>query len=85
MTQSLAYLKSCGVAHEFRSTICPAWHGPAELERMAEAVEGCAAWTLQAMNPATAWNTEAVEGVTMFTPEELDELQRTVADPVCRN
>jgi pyruvate formate lyase activating enzyme len=85
VAQSLAYLKGCGVAHEFRSTICPDWHGPAELERMAEAVEGCAAWTLQAMNPATAWNAEVVEGVTMFTPEELDELQRTVADPVCRS
>ncbi|MBU1449334.1 MAG: anaerobic ribonucleoside-triphosphate reductase activating protein, partial [Proteobacteria bacterium] len=70
VAQSLEYLKASGVAHEFRSTICPSWHGPAELERMAEAVEGCMSWTLQAMNPGTAWNTEAVNGAGMFKPEE---------------
>ncbi|MFH2125363.1 MAG: anaerobic ribonucleoside-triphosphate reductase activating protein [Pseudomonadota bacterium] len=84
VAQSLEYLKSCGVAHEFRSTICPSWHGPEELGRMAQAVEGCMSWTLQAMNPGTAWNTEAVDGAGMFNVEELDELQRNVADPVCR-
>ncbi|MCB2225351.1 MAG: anaerobic ribonucleoside-triphosphate reductase activating protein [Desulfarculaceae bacterium] len=82
--ESLEYLKACGVAHEFRSTICPQWHGPEELGRMAEAVGGCQAWTLQAMNPASAWNEEAVDGVSMYSAEELDELQRTIADPACR-
>lgn len=85
VAQSLEYLKRCGVDHEFRSTICPSWHGTEELERMAETVQGCMRWTLQAMNPDTAWNTEAVDGAGMFNAQELDELQRTVADPVCRS
>ncbi len=85
VARSLEYLKACGVAHEFRSTICPAWHGPAELKRMAQSVEGCMSWTLQAMNPASGWNAEALGGVGLYNAEELDELQRTVADPVCRH
>ncbi|MCF8032032.1 MAG: anaerobic ribonucleoside-triphosphate reductase activating protein [Desulfarculaceae bacterium] len=84
VAESLEFIKTCGVAHEFRSTICPTWHGPAELERMAEAVEGCQAWTLQAMNPATGWNQEALDGVEMYNAEELARLQAEVADPVCR-
>ncbi len=84
VAESLEFLKASGVAHEFRSTVCPAWHGRAELERMAASLEGCQAWTLQAMNPATAWNQEALQGSGVYTAEELARLQAEVADPVTR-
>lgn len=81
--RSLEYLKACGVAHQIRSTILPAWHGRAELHKMARAAAGARAWTLQAMDPSTAWDTEALAGVEMFSPQELARLQAEVADPVC--
>lgn len=82
--QSLDYLKNCGVAHEFRSTIIPAWHGPAELSAMARSVDGCQAWTLQAMNPASAWDKPAMPTCGPYTAEELARLQAKLADPARR-
>lgn len=84
VTESMEFLKANGVAHEFRSTICPSWHGREELERMAEVLEGCQRWTLQAMNPATGWNQPALEDAGMYSAEELAQLQAEVADPVSR-
>ncbi|RJX34363.1 MAG: anaerobic ribonucleoside-triphosphate reductase activating protein [Desulfarculus sp.] len=81
--QSLEFLKACGLAHQIRSTICPAWHGPAELAKMAAAVAGAQAWTLQALDPAHAWDQAALAGVEMFTPQEIARLQAEVADPAC--
>ena len=77
--QTLDYLKSCGVDHEFRSTIIPAWHGLTELEQMGESVRGCQAWTLQAMNPETAWNREALGQGEVYTGEDISRLQSEVA------
>jgi len=83
--QSVDFLIHGGVAHEFRSTIIPGWHGPAELAAMAQALRGCQGWTLQAMNPATAWNQAALPlagGV--YAADDLARLQASLADAVGR-
>ena len=84
VAESVEFLKAHGVAHEFRSTICPSWHGRNELERMAASLDGCQTWTLQAMNPATGWNQPALTEAGVYTGEELAGLQAEVADPICR-
>lgn len=81
--RSLNFLKANGLAHQIRSTILPAWHGEEELSKMAEAVSGARTWTLQALNPSTAWNREALDGQEAYSPEEISRLQKELADPVC--
>ncbi len=80
--RSIAFLINSGLAHEFRSTIWPAWHGPEELEAMAASLQGAAAWTLQALRPESAWAPEALGGGRAYTAQELNQLQKTLADPV---
>ncbi|MFH1035726.1 MAG: anaerobic ribonucleoside-triphosphate reductase activating protein [Pseudomonadota bacterium] len=80
--RSIALLVNSGLAHEFRSTIWPAWHGPEELAAMAGAVEGAQAWTLQALRPESAWDQEALGAGRPYTPQELSQLQKTHADAV---
>ncbi len=77
--QTVEYLKSCGIDHEFRSTIIPAWHGQTELEQMGQSVRGCQTWTLQAMNPQTAWNREALGRGEVYTAEDISRLQSELA------
>ncbi len=84
LRESIAFLVDSGVDHEFRSTIWPAWHGPRELAAMAEAVRGCRRWSLQALNPETAWRREALGRGRPYTARELAHLQATVAEAVCR-
>lgn len=82
--RSIEFLKSSGIDHEFRSTIVPAWHDQAAIKAMAAPLVGAARWTLQAMDPATGWNREVMDGLTPFKPEELNRLQKSFADPVSR-
>jgi pyruvate formate lyase activating enzyme len=82
--RSLDFLKHGGLPHEFRSTILPAWHGPAELSAMAQEVCGARAWTLQAMSLENAWNKEALGKAQTYSSDELARLQANLADPVCR-
>ncbi len=82
LERSIAFLIEGGVAHEFRSTLWPAWHGEAELRAMGEVLAGCQAWTLQAVNPATSWRPEAFGGGAPYSQDELARLQRDLADPV---
>ena len=84
LRQSIDFLKNSGLAHEFRSTIWPAWHGPRELEAMAREMSGAQAWTLQALNPDNARDPAAMGAGPPYGAEELDRLQREVADPVCQ-
>ncbi len=79
---SLEYLKACGIAHEFRSTIWPDWHGPRELQVMARELAGARRWTLQALNPETAWNPQALGDGKPYLSEELARLQADLADRV---
>lgn len=81
--RSLAFLKESGIEHELRSTIWPDWHGPEELQAMAEDAKGCQRWTLQLLDPTTAWNPEAMGDGKPYTSKDIEELQRTIADPVC--
>ncbi len=81
---TLDFLRASGLAHEIRSTIWPSWHGPQELAAMAETVRGCQAWTLQALNPSTAWNREALGEGDPFGSDELARLQAGLADTACR-
>ncbi len=78
---SLEFLKASGLAHEVRSTIWPEWHGPDELQAMAQAVRGAQAWTLQALNPDTAWNRKALGPGRPYDAETLARLQARWADP----
>jgi pyruvate formate lyase activating enzyme len=80
---SIELLKGCGVDHEFRSTIWPAWHGEAELSAMAQTLKGCQAWSLQALNPDSAWNRQALGKGRAYSAEEVDRLQKDLANPVC--
>jgi pyruvate formate lyase activating enzyme len=82
LAETIAFLKGGGSAHEFRSTIWPVWHGGRELAAMAETLKGAQAWTLQAMNPQTAWNAPAMGAGRSFAQEEIACLQREVADSV---
>lgn len=82
--RSMDFLKKSGLAHEFRSTILPAWHGPAELAAMADTLCGAQAWTLQAMSVETAWNKEALATAKAYSSDELAHLQANLADPACR-
>lgn len=82
LAETIAFLKGGGAEHEFRSTIWPAWHGERELASMAETLRGARAWTLQAMNPQTAWNAKALGSGRAYDQEEMARLQREVAEPV---
>jgi pyruvate formate lyase activating enzyme len=82
--ETMEFLKSGACCHEFRSTIWPAWHGVKELAEMAGQLEGCQAWTLQALNPETAWNPEALGMGKPYTAEQIAGLQRELADPICK-
>ncbi|CAO0821459.1 pyruvate formate lyase activating enzyme [Desulfarculales bacterium] len=78
--RSINFLISSGLAHEFRSTIWPAWHGPEELQAMANDLAGAQAWTLQALRPESAWDQAALGAGQAYTPQELSQLQTTYAN-----
>lgn len=80
---SVEFLKTSGLAHEFRTTVWPAWHGEDELKAMAADLDGCQGWTLQALNPQSAWDLAALGSGKAFEPQELAILQRNLADPAC--
>jgi pyruvate formate lyase activating enzyme len=82
LAETISFLIQGGAAHEFRSTIWPAWHGERELRLMAEALTGAQAWTLQAMNPQTAWNPQALGAGQPYGQEDIARLQMELADPV---
>ncbi len=84
LAESIAFLIRGGAAHEFRSTIWPAWHGERELKAMGQALEGARAWTLQAMNPQNAWRPQALGEGAPYSQEDIARLQRELADPVLR-
>ncbi|MFH2125790.1 MAG: anaerobic ribonucleoside-triphosphate reductase activating protein [Pseudomonadota bacterium] len=81
---TLEYLRTSGISHEIRSTIWPGWHGNEELVAMAQTVQGCQAWTLQALNPANAWKPEALGRGEPFSSDDLARLQIELADTACR-
>jgi pyruvate formate lyase activating enzyme len=82
LKRSIDFLINSGLAHEFRSTIWPAWHGTQELTTMATALQGAQAWTLQALRPESAWNLAALGGGVPYTSQKIDQLQRNFGDPV---
>ncbi|MFH1060972.1 MAG: anaerobic ribonucleoside-triphosphate reductase activating protein [Pseudomonadota bacterium] len=82
--RSVDFLIHSGLAHEFRSTIWPAWHGEEELNQMAADLEGCQAWTLQALNPENVWRREELGPGVPYTAAEVAHLQNTIATPACR-
>lgn len=82
--ETVEFLKSCGIDHEFRSTILPAWHGEEELNQMGQSVRGCRAWTLQAMNQDTAWNRQALGQDGVYSSEDITRLQAELAAPYVR-
>ena len=82
LERSIAFLTGSGLTHEFRSTIWPAWHGPEELQAMAQALKGAQAWTLQSLRPDSAWDAPALGPGRPYSAQELGLLQRTLADPV---
>lgn len=84
VAESVEFLKTSGVDHLFRSTILPAWHGQEELDDMRETLAGCRQWTLQAMNTETAWDPEPFKGLATYTSEDIENLQRDLADPASR-
>ncbi|MCB2189562.1 MAG: anaerobic ribonucleoside-triphosphate reductase activating protein [Deltaproteobacteria bacterium] len=75
--RSVRLLQDSGVAHEFRTTLLPAWHPEPELAKMAVTLAGARRWTLQAMNPATAWNQKVLGQLPAYAPEEMDRLRQT--------
>ncbi len=83
VSATLDYLRSSGLNHEIRSTLWPAWHGQAELTAMAETVQGCQTWTLQALNPANSWKQEALGKGDPYSSDELAQLQTDLADTAC--
>jgi pyruvate formate lyase activating enzyme len=85
VASTLDYLRSCGIKHEIRSTIWPAWHGAGELAAMAHALNGCQTWTLQALNPANAWNRDALGEGEPYSSDELARLQSDLADLACHS
>lgn len=83
LRRSVSLVKSSGLEHEFRTTVLPQWHGRDELYDLAAELSGCQRWTLQAMNPTTAWDQETMGGREVYSAEEVARLQVLVADPVC--
>jgi pyruvate formate lyase activating enzyme len=80
---SLELIQACGIPHQFRSTIWPAWHGRPELEAMAKELKGADSWILQALDPKGAWNPAPLGEGRSYTTGELACLQKEIADPVC--
>ena len=78
LRDSVEFIMSCGLPHEFRSTIWPAWHQPDQLRAMGAELRGAQRWVLQNLNPETAWNKEALGTGKSFAPEELERLQGEV-------
>lgn len=81
--ESMEFLKTSGMPHEFRSTIWPDWHDEEALRAMARDLVGCQCWTLQALNPENAWNPEALGPGKPYSAEDLARLQHEIADPIC--
>jgi pyruvate formate lyase activating enzyme len=84
ISETLDYLRSSGIKHQIRSTIWPSWHGAEELAVMAQAVKGCQTWTLQALNPANAWNRDALGEGEPYSSDELSRMQSELADTACQ-
>ena len=82
--ESIGLIIASGLAHEFRSTISPDWHGEPELANMGRSLAGARRWTLQAMNPATGWDRQVLDQLSSYLPEDISRLQSEIADPACR-
>jgi pyruvate formate lyase activating enzyme len=80
---SLELLRGGRVPYELRTTLWPGWHGQAELQTMAGQLAGAQAWTLQAVDPAAAWNPQALGDGRPYSARDLARLQAEVAEPAC--
>ena len=80
--RSVKFIKTCGVDHEFRSTIWPAWHGRPELEAMGRDLSGAQKWTLQVLNYDNAWNPKELGANKPFPAEDVARLQAELADHI---
>ena len=49
--RSIELVRSCGLDHEFRTTVVPMMHGPAEVKRIAEFLQGEKRFVLQHFSP----------------------------------
>ena len=80
--RSMEFIKTCGIEHEFRSTIWPAWHGREELEAMGRELSGARKWTLQVLNYDNAWNQEELGAKKPFPAEDVARMQAELADTI---
>jgi len=85
--RSIEAIKTSGISHEFRTTVVPLIHGPAEVAAIAEALGGGERLVLQNFSPKVTLDPRYSE-LRPFTGEDMDlmlrEARRFVDDAVIR-
>ena len=87
VSRSIDIIRSSSIAHEFRTTVVPLMHGPAEVAKIAEALGGEQKLVLQNFSPKVTLDQRYSE-LRPFTGEDMDrmlvEARRFVGDVVAR-
>jgi pyruvate formate lyase activating enzyme len=85
--QSVEILRGSGVEREFRTTVVPLMHSPADVARIAEALEGEGRYALQHFSPKSTLDPRYAE-LKPFTDEDmqtmLEQAQRFIPGTVVR-
>lgn len=71
--KSIEIIRSSGVAHEFRTTVVPLMHGPAEVAKIAEALSGDERLVLQNFSPKITLDPRFSE-LRPFTDEDMGKM-----------
>lgn len=87
VTESIDIIRGSGVEHEFRTTVVPIIHGPGEIERIAEYLQGEERYALQQFSPRDTLDPRFSE-LKPFTGEDmrniLKKVQRLIPGAVLR-
>jgi pyruvate formate lyase activating enzyme len=75
VSRSIDLLMSCHAEYEFRTTVCPALHGEAEIRAMGERIAGARRWVLQRFEPAHALD----PALRMVRPYDLPTMESLAA------
>lgn len=71
--RGIELVRGCGLGHEFRTTVVPMMHGPAEVGRIAEYLEGEERYVLQHFNPRETLDPR-YSSLRPFTEEDMEAM-----------
>lgn len=75
ITESIDIIRDTGIDHEFRTTVVPLIHGPAEVEQIAAYLSSEKTYAIQYFNPRTTLDPRFSE-LKPFSEEDMKEIAR---------